>query len=281
MWFEESHAEDFQQKLKVNKKIFDKESKYQKVEVYDSSEYGNILVLNSNALICDKDSANYYEMIAQVPMCSHPKIENVLIIGGGTGGSAKEVLRHKNVKKIDVVELDELVVEASKECFSDMSSAFDDDRVNLIIGDGMGYVRDAEDNSYDLILVEFFSNLDDNIDISLKTFFAHIKRVLDDNGLLVTQGKSVSMQIASTKDTMQIVGEYFKICMPYRYDMAVSLGINKNFIIASNKYHPTADMILNKSDFLDGMKYYNSDLHKASFVMPNYVIEYLKGIAKN
>jgi spermidine synthase len=281
MWFEESHREDFQQRLKVTNKVFDKDSKYQKVEVYESKDYGNILVLNSNALISSKDEANYYEMIAHVPMCSHPNIENVLIIGGGTGGAAREILKHKSVKKIDIVEIDEVVVEASKQCFDEFGSVWSDDRVNLIIDDGIEYVRDAADNSYDLIIVEFFNNLDQNIDVSLKTFYAHVKRVLDDKGLLIAQGKSVSRDIDNTKATMEVVGEYFKICMPYRYDMLVSIGINRNFIIASNKYHPTADMILNKSDFLDGMKYYNSDLHKASFVLPNYAIEYLKGVAKN
>jgi spermidine synthase len=280
MWFEESHKEDFQQRLKVNNKIFDKDSEYQKVEVYSSEYFGNILALNGSAIYSSKDVSNYAEMMAQVPMCSHPKIESVLIIGGGSGATANEVLKHKNVQKVDVVEIDEVVVEACKAHF-DFSNVWADSRVNLIDYDGIQYIRNVEDSSYDLIIVEFFSNLNDDIDISMSAFFAHVKRALKDNGILVTQGKSVSMEIDSTKDTMAILGESFKIVMPYRYDMSVSLGINRNIIFASNKYHPTADMILNKSDFLDGMKYYNSDLHKASFILPNYAIDYLKDVAKN
>ncbi|MEA1956535.1 MAG: spermidine synthase [Campylobacterota bacterium] len=129
----------------------------------------------------------------------------------------------------------------------------------------MDALRDEADASFDIVI----SEMGDNSAVS-----AHINRVLTDKGLLVTTHASLD-EIETNKSFMQILGNYFKIIMPY------NLGNGKTAILASKEYHPTADIILQRADMLDNLSYYNCDIHIASFAMPNYIRKEYLGIAKN
>ncbi len=269
MWFEEIHNNFFKQGIKVEKKLFETVSKYQKIEVYDSKEFGKILVIDGHGMLCEKDEFIYHEMMAHVAICTHKEPKKVLIIGGGDGGVAKEVLRHPGIE-VDMVEIDEEVVKISKEFFPNIGD-WDNDRLNLIIGDGIEFVREAKDKSYDIVLVDSTDPEGPAEGLFNKTFYAHINRILKDDGLVVAQGESWWIDMPLHKEIMGVIGEFFKIVMPYRFEMYMYPGCNWNFILGSKFYHPTADFILQRADLIDGLRYYNSDIHKASFILPNYV----------
>lgn len=278
MWFEEIHNNFFKQGLKIEKKLFETKSRYQKIEVYDSKEFGKILVIDDHAMLCQKDEFIYHEMMAHVAVCTHKEPKKVLIIGGGDGGVAKEVLRHSNIE-VDLVEIDQKVVEVSKEFFPEIGD-WENKRLNLIIDDGIKFVRDAKDKTYDIVLVDSTDPEGPAKGLFNKSFYAHVNRILKDDGLVVAQGESWWIDIDLHKEILGIIGEFFKIVMPYRFEMYSYPGCNWNFILGSKFYHPTADMILQRAELIDDLKYYNSDIHKASFILPNYIKKELGNLYK-
>ncbi|WP_200762938.1 polyamine aminopropyltransferase [Nitrosophilus alvini] len=270
MWFEEIHNGFFKQAVKVEKKLAEKRSRYQTIEVYESKEFGRIMVIDGHGMLCDKDEFIYHEMIAHVPVCTHKDPKRVLIIGGGDGGTARELLRHEGIN-VDMVEIDEEVVNISKEFFPQFDEVWSNPRFNLIIGDGTEFVREAKDKTYDIVLVDSTDPEGPAEGLFNKTFYAHINRILKDDGIVVAQGESWWIDMPLHKEIMRVIGDFFKITMPYRFEMYMYPGCNWNFIVGSKFYHPTADIILQRADLIDNLKYYNSDIHISSFTLPTYV----------
>ncbi len=279
MYFEEEQG-FIKQSLKVEEKIFETKSKYQKIEVYKSTDLGNILVLDGNAMMSQKDEFIYHEMLAHVPICTHREPSKVLIIGGGDGGTAREVLRHSDIS-VDLVEIDQEVIDVSKKYFLGIDEVYKNPRLNLTIGDGVDFIANAEDKSYDIILVDSTDAKDYAQGLFSPAFYAQANRVLKDDGLIAVQGSSWFVEMDEHKEILKKMGSLFGIVMPYRYEMISYPGVNWNFILASKKYHPTADIILQRADLIEGLKYYNSDIQRASFAVPTYVKKELLGIAKN
>ncbi len=279
MYFEEEQG-FIKQSIKVEKKIFETKSKYQNIEIYKSADLGNIMVLDGNAMMSQKDEFIYHEMLAHVPICTHTEPSKVLIIGGGDGGTAREVLRHFDIE-IDLVEIDEEVISVSKKYFLGVSEVFENPRLNLTIGDGVEFIASCEDKSYDIILVDSTDAKNHASGLFEPAFYAQANRVLKDDGLMAVQGSSWFVDMDEHKKILQKMGSLFGIVMPYRYEMITYPGVNWNFILASKKYHPTADIILQRADLIEDLKYYNSDIQRAAFAVPTYVKKELLGIAKN
>ncbi len=267
---------NFKQSIEVTDRLFENKSDYQKIEVYDSNDLGNILVIDDEIVMTQKDAPSYYEMIAQVPVCTHREPQRVLILGGGLGGSAREILRHEDIS-IDVVELDEEIVNVAKKYFGTLSSSLENDNVKLTISNGMDFISDSEDKSYDIIIVDVSAESKNYKDLFDPTFYAQVNRVLKDDGLLVTQGNSYREDLQNHKELLTNAGSNFWIAMPYNYEF---MNRVKNFILVSKKYHPTADIILQRADLIDDLHYYNSDIQRSSFIMPTYMNKALLGIAK-
>ena len=230
-----------------------------KIEILDLKDTRKTLIIDDKKIFCEKDEFIYSEMMAHVPICTHKEPKRVLIIGANFLGVAREALRHPDIE-IDLVEKNEELIETLKDGFKNIVD-FENKRLNLIIDEGFEFVRDAKDKSYDLVLV--------NSEIGDKTFFAHINRILKDDGLVAAAGNSPRENLAKQKEIMEVLGDFFKIVMPYRFEMFVRCDYY--IILASKFYHPTADMILQRADLIDGLNYYNSDIHKASFVLPEYL----------
>lgn len=278
MYFEEEQG-FLKQSLKVEEKLFETQSKYQKIEVYKSAQLGKIMVLDGNAMFSEKDEFIYHEMLAHVSLCTHRDPKSVLIIGGGDGGTAREVLRHEEIK-VDLVEIDEEVINISKEYFSDLGD-WDNKRLHITIEGGMDFIAKAKDQSYDIVLVDATDPSDLSKELFDPTFYAQVNRVLKDDGLVAVQGGSYWMDMPEHKRILKTVGAPFWIAMPYNYPMYTYPGVNWNFIIASKKYHPTADIVLQRADLIEGLHYYTSDIHRAAFAISKDVKKELLGLAKN
>ncbi len=278
MYFEEEQG-FLKQSLKVDKKVFETKSDYQMIEVYESAELGKILVLDGNAMFSEKDEYIYHEMLAHVPVCTHRDPKKVLIIGGGDGGTAREVLRHEEIS-VDLVEIDKAVIDVCKEHFPDVGD-WENPRLNVVVESGMEFIAKAEDQSYDIVLVDATDPGSIANELFEAPFYAQVNRVLKEDGLVAVQGGSWWMDLEGHKRILETVGRPFGIAMPYSYPMYSYPGTNWNFIFASKKYHPTADIILQRADLLEGHSYYTSDIHKAAFTVPRYIKKALLGIAKN
>jgi spermidine synthase len=272
VYFKEKHA-FIENALKVKEKIFETQSRYQKIEVYKTDDLGNLMVIDDTAMLSDKDESTYHEMIVHVPLSTHKNPKKVLIIGGGDGGSAREVLKYRDIE-VDMVDIDKEVVTVSKEYFPTLGD-WDNPRLNLFIDDGVQFVKDTKDKSYDIVLVDSTDDKDHASVLFSKKFYKDIYRILKDDGLVSIQGSSWFVDITEHKKLLKRLG-IFRFVMPYRYEMLTYPGVNWNFIIGSKKYHPLKDYKINNFKF----NYYNEDIHKASFALPTYIKKELEGLLK-
>ncbi|MBQ6093766.1 MAG: spermidine synthase, partial [Lachnospiraceae bacterium] len=153
LWFSEYHTPDVKFSLRVNKQLYGKESDYQRIDVFDTPEFGRVLVLDGNIMLTERDEFIYDEMITHVPMAVHPDIRDVLVIGAGDGGVVRELTRYDQIERIDLVEMDEQVVEVCRQFLPGNASRLDDRRVNIFFENGLKFLRRYE-NEYDLIIVD-------------------------------------------------------------------------------------------------------------------------------
>lgn len=176
----------------VNKVLFSEQTPYQKVEVFETDTWGNLMTIDGMVMLSEKDEFVYHEMLAHVAMFAHPNPEKVLIIGGGDGGTAREVLRHPSVKKVDMVEIDEAVVRASKEFLPNVG-AWGDPRLNVLFEDGIAFVK-AADAEYDVVIIDGSDPVGPAEGLFEKDFFEYCYFALKDEGILTGQTESPWVQ---------------------------------------------------------------------------------------
>lgn len=189
-----TESEDYSDTLFSHKIIgepkVDTMSQFQKVIIAKNKRWGNILWLDNVLNVTEEDEFIYHEMIVHVPMMVHANPKRVLIIGGGDGGAAREVLKHPDLEKFVMIDIDEVVVNECKRHMPGINNgAFEDPRLELIIGDGIDYVKKTADNSFDVIIVDSTDPIPDSCGEVLFTteFYKDCRRVLDTNGVIVTQ----------------------------------------------------------------------------------------------
>ena len=256
MWLTEQHNEFWEQGYLVTEKIAEQGD----VEVYRSEKLGKVLSVDGQLRFSEGDAPAFFEMLSHVAMCSHPEVNKVLILGGGDGGVATEVLRHDDVC-IDVVDANEAVYALSKAHFDRFSGAFDHECVTFHHVEPFAFLEKAKEESYDVILVQG--------EIALDEFMlAQLGRVLSKKGIIALVSANWWIDAEALKTTLALLSEKFGVVMPYRYEGYSHAGFGGMMIIASRTYHPTADIILQKSDLLDDLKYYSCDVHMAAFALP-------------
>ena len=191
--------------LKMNEVLFKGKSDFQDVMVFDSANYGKVLVLDGVIQATERDEFSYQEMIAHLPLCAlrYPA-KKVLVVGGGDGGVLREITRHASVEHLDIAELDAMVVDVSKRFFPGMSCGFDDPRVHLHITDGIKWVDDAPESTYDAIIVDSSDPVGPASVLFEKPFFEKIHKALKPGGVVCTQGECVWLHVDLIKDVLEM-----------------------------------------------------------------------------
>ncbi len=280
LWFTEKHTENVQLSIKVDKQLYSSQSEFQRIDIFDSKEFGRFLTLDGYMMLTEKDEFIYHEMMVHVPMAVHPNVRRVLVIGGGDGGTVRELTRYPFIEQIDLVEIDEEVVEACKKHLQQTACGFDDARVQCFYEDGLKYVRRFEDN-YDLILVDSTDPFGPGEGLFTKEFYGNCYKALKEDGIMVNQHESpfypadaVAMQRAHKR-----IVESFPISKVYQAHIPTYPSGHWLFGFASKKYHPLMDQRVDawKAYGLN-TKYYNEQLHTGAFALPNYVEEMLEHV---
>ncbi|HPD19218.1 MAG TPA: spermidine synthase, partial [Candidatus Goldiibacteriota bacterium] len=138
----------------IDKKLYDKKSKFQRIEIYKTKEHGNLMALDGCFMLTEREEFIYHEMIVHLPLFAHPNPKKVLVIGGGDGGTVREVLKHKTAKQVDFVEIDEAVYKVSKKYFKTLTNGLEQDgRVNFLFTDGIKFIEKTK-KKYDVILID-------------------------------------------------------------------------------------------------------------------------------
>lgn len=197
--------------LKVAAPLHAERTEFQDLQVFDSTNWGRVLVLDGAIQLTERDEASYQEMITHLPMFAHANPESVLIVGAGDGGVLREVCRHKCVKKVVMCEIDRRVVEASKKYFpKTMAVAFDDPRLELVFGDASKYVAEAAAGTFDVVIVDS-SDPNDGPANPLFTdeFYANVAKVLKPNGIVCTQGECVWLHLKLISELLRKVKKFY------------------------------------------------------------------------
>ena len=265
-WFFEKYKNTLALGFKFKKTLFDKKSKFQTVKIIETEGYGPMLINDGIVMTTGRDEFIYHEMISHVPLFSHPNPENVLIIGGGDGGTAREVLKHKSVKKCTMIEIDPVVVEACREHLKETSQSLDHPLLDLKFEDGAVYVS-RQKNVFDVIIVDSSDPIGPSAVLFGDEFYRNVHRALKKEGIVVAQGESSFYEIESQKRLLKTVHNLFDKVGFYNYDNLTYSSGCWSFLFASKNYHPLKDF---KEERVrqSGIKfrYYNEGIHRASFL---------------
>ncbi len=280
LWYMEQHTPNVKFSVKVDKQLYSGMSDFQRIDVFESAEFGRILTLDGFLMLTEKDEFIYHEMIVHVPMCVHPDPKKVLVIGGGDGGAVRELLRYPGIEAIDLVEIDEAVVEVSKKYLPGVASGFSDSRVRCHYQDGLKFIRRVEDE-YDIIIVDSTDPFGPGEGLFTKEFYGNCFKALHADGIMVNQHESPYYK----DDAYAMQRAHKRIVQSFPYSRVYQAHIPTYpsghwlFGFASKKYHPVRDADWDRWKKL-GIKtrYYNTNLHAGAFALPTYVEELLKDV---
>lgn len=282
LWYYENHTDDVKFSIKVKKHLLTEHSKFQRIDFYESDTFGTFFTLDGLMMVNEKDEFAYHDMIVHPAFAVNPNIKNVLIIGGGDGGTAREVSRYPSVEKIHMVEIDELVVKLCKKYLPVTASKLSEDkRIELFFEDGVNFVEQSSDGCYDLILVDSTDPIGPGEGLFSASFYNNCRRILSDNGILINQHespyyKSYANEMARSHKKIKGV---FPIAEVYDFHMPTYPSGHWLFGFASKSLHPQKDFkpkLWNTFDLKT--RYYNTELHNASFCLPQYVKEILDNV---
>ncbi|NLG04991.1 MAG: polyamine aminopropyltransferase [Clostridia bacterium] len=280
LWFTEQHTKEASFSIKVDKQIYSGQSDYQRIDIFDSKEFGRFLTLDGYMMLTERDEFIYHEMMVHVPMAVHPSVKNVLVIGAGDGGVVRELTRYETIEHIDMVEIDELVVEVCKKYLPKTACGLTDKRVTITYQDGLKFIRHCN-QEYDLIIVDSTDPFGPGEGLFTKEFYGNCFKALKDDGIIVNQHESPFYKedaLAMQRAHKRIV-ESFSISKVYQAHIPTYPSGHWLFGFSSKKYHPTKDFDPVRWNTL-GLKtqYYNTRLHVGAFALPNYVEELLRDV---
>lgn len=265
--------------IEIEEVLYSKKSQFQQIDMYQTRNNGKMLVLDGVIQLTESDEFAYQEMLAHIPLFSHPNPETVLVIGGGDGGVLREVGRHSCVKQIDFCEIDEDVITVSKQFLPDLACGFDDPRVTVHISDGTAYVQEKTDK-YDVIIVDSSDPIGPGEDLFKKPFYAGLKAALRHNGIIATQGESFFLHKECAVNLVKITKELFAV-QAYSYILVPTypgghIGICLGSLGPEVK-KPNREI---SEDFQKKLKYYSPKIHEAAFILPYFAEKMFEAVSE-
>ena len=265
--------------LRITRKLEEVQSPFQKIEMYESSDWGNVMLIDGAMMVTTRDNFFYHEMMAHAPLFTHGDPKDVVIIGGGDCGTLREVLRHDGVKTAVKCDIDEQVTRMSEKYFPELCESNDDPRAELLFDDGIAYMANCEPGSVDIVIVDSTDPVGPAEGLFNKAFFASCHRALKDDGILVQQSESPLVLLDLIGEMRAEMGKagfasfqtlpFPQPCYPtgwWSCTMArKSPGADFGFreVDAMAKTFPT--------------KYYSAAVHRGSQALPPFVAEALAG----
>lgn len=256
--------------------LFDKKTPYQHVRVMQTYAYGKMLTIDNMVMCTEKDECHYHEMITHPAILTHGHVKNALVIGGGDGGTIREILKHSGVENVTMVEIDEAVVEASKLHLPTISCAFDDPRLDLRIDDGIEFVKNAPDHSYDLIIIDGSDPVGPAEGLFSRTFYEHCYRILRQDGILTGQSESPVFNDKVFSEINALLKNIFGKDRVHTITYSQPTYPTGTWSIMVGRKNCPSPLEADRTHieaFLEKHKtgFYNTDLHYAAFALPNYI----------
>ncbi|MGQ9618722.1 MAG: polyamine aminopropyltransferase [Candidatus Aminicenantia bacterium] len=265
----EYHGKDFGLFFEPFSVLYEGSSSFQQILVIETETLGKVLFLDGLVMFSEFDEFIYHEMLVHPALLTHPNPKNVLVIGGGDGGTVREVLKYP-VEKIFLVEIDQEVIKISKKYFPEISRSFDSEKVKIVNDDGAKFLEKTRE-IFDIIIVDSSDPIGPSVSLFEKSFLKNVRSHLSSKGIYVSQSGSPLFHKDHLKDFFKTVKENFRIAKIYMAPVITYPGTIWTFTIASESIEPF-DI---KRTPPEELKFYNLEIHKSSFSLPNFLREIL------
>jgi spermidine synthase len=251
--------------FKLKRLLYRDKSDYQKIEIIENEYFGRVLLLDDLVQTSERDEFFYHEMLVHPAFVSHLSPKSILVIGGGDGGALKEILRYP-IEHACLVEIDQQVIDVSKEYFPWLLPSLEDERTELIIADGIEFI-DKTDKKFDIVFIDSSDPTGPSVSLHKKDFYKNLKRCLNLKGIVVLQAGSPFYHLESLKKKDAFLKKLFKNVCFYTSPVPTYPGGSWCFVFLSDEVQP----LKIKRDPPRGLKYFNLDIHQASFSLPNFL----------
>jgi spermidine synthase len=251
--------------------LFEGRSKFQEVKVFNNPFFGNVLLLDDLVMLTEKDEFYYHDMLVHVPMLCAENPESVLIIGGGDGGSVRETLKHESVKRVVLCEIDEMVIKVARDYFPTISPALDDPRVDIVVGDGIEYVK-AHRNEFDSIFIDSTDPIGPAVGLFTQEFYSNVRKALKPGGTMSAQTESPAWRLDDVVEIMSKTRQAFGNANLYLCPIPCYPSGLWSFVLSFRD--GGSPVIFNEkraSKVAETCVYYNPDVHRAAFALPNFI----------
>ncbi len=270
LWLSEYSTDNLKLSMRVKSVLHSETTPYQDLVIANTHEYGRVLMLDGAYQLTEKDEFTYSEMMAHVPLCAHRNPENVLIIGGGDGAIMREVLKHECVKKCTLIDIDERVIECSKKYLPFAGCSFGDSRADVRCMDAMKFIRETNER-YDVVIIDSTDPVDFAAGLFRADFYRDVKRVMSPEAMLSELTESpfidtdlMTQAIGEMRKVFPVVKMYWGVVPTYPSGMWT-------YGLASMSDDPSEPVRTVKPT-----RYYTSEIHKASFILPPFLEEMVR-----
>ena len=275
--FIETLYDSYGQAFRIDEMLYEVKTDHQHLVIFHNAVFGRVLALDGIVQTTEKDEFIYHEMMTHVPILAHGSVKRVLIVGGGDGGMLREVIRHRRIEQITQVEIDRQVIDMCRTYLPRHSQgAFDDPRVEIVIDDGLEFVKTTPDR-FDVIISDSTDPIGPGEALFKEDFYAQCKRCLTPGGVLVGQNGVAFMQLDEVCATARRLDRVFSDWHFYAASVPTYIGGVMTFAWASDD--PAlrhVDQAALKSRFDAGhlkTRYYTPEIHAAAFALPAYVLQ--------
>lgn len=258
--------------LKIKQKLHEEQTAYQKIEIYETESFGNLMVMDGFVMLTQRDNFLYHEMMTHPALFSHPDPKQVAIIGGGDCGTIKEVLKHSSVEKVTQIEIDQRVTELSEQFFPELCQANQDPRAHFLFDDGVAWIKQAQPNSLDIIIIDCTDPIGAAVGLFTPEFYQNCVSALSEKGILVAQTESPFYNlefIHSIRSNLKEIGfmDARTLSFPqptYPSGFWSATIAKKNCTLEHFRYSD-----VRHKNFKT--KYYNESVHKAALAEPEFM----------
>ncbi|WP_104372352.1 polyamine aminopropyltransferase [Desulfocucumis palustris] len=273
LWVSEMQTADMRISCRVIKSLHSEMTPFQKLMVVDTHQFGRMLLLDNIIQTTVADEFVYHEMISHVGLNTLPNPRKVLVVGGGDGGSIREIIKHKSVEKAVLVEIDGKVIEAAKKYLPEISCALDDPRVEVLVDDGIKHVKENK-NTYDMIIVDSTDPIGPAEGLFGAAFYQDVHDALTEDGIFVAQTESPFFNRELIPRIYNDVASIFPLARLFLANVPTYPGGLWTFTMGSKKHDPVKVDISKLPDL--NTRFYSPEIHRTCFVLPPFVQELIK-----